>query len=165
MSVTTVWVTPAAFDVTLAPHIEEIPMRRSPLEVTGAFVAAINAMDLPALRFLMTEDHVFTDARGVEYAGADKMIDSWQKFFYSYPKYWISIDSNFSAGSRVALFGTAGGKWRVRGTVVPGSWRATAAWLAEVDRDKVRRWSVFCDTAWVTPPVQPEYPMPSIVEV
>jgi len=140
-------------------------MRRSPLEVTGAFVAAINAMDLRALRFLMTDDHVFTDARGVDYTGADKMIDSWQQFFYSYPKYWISIDSNFASGNRVALFGSAGGKWRVRGTVVPGSWHVTAAWLAEVDRDKIRRWSIYCDTSWVAPPMQPEYPAPAIVEV
>ncbi|HTV15556.1 MAG TPA: nuclear transport factor 2 family protein [Acidobacteriaceae bacterium] len=140
-------------------------MPRSPLEVTGAFVAAINAMDLPALRFLMTNDHVFTDARGTVYAGADKMIDGWQQFFYAYPKYWISIDSNFQSGSRVALFGTVGGKWRVNGTVVPGSWQANAAFLAEVDRDRIRRWSIFCDTSWVSPPVQPEYPVPSIVEV
>jgi ketosteroid isomerase-like protein len=140
-------------------------MPRSPLEVTGAFVAAINAQDLTALRFLMTADHIFTDARGVDYAGVAKMIDSWQQFFYAYPKYWISIDTNLSSGNRVALFGTAGGKWRVRGTVVPGSWQVTAAWLAEVQKDKVRSWRVFCDTSWVTAPVQPEYPVPAIVEV
>jgi ketosteroid isomerase-like protein len=140
-------------------------MRRSPLEVTGAFIAAINATDLTALRLLMTDDHVFTDARGTEYTGAGKMIDSWQNFFYAYPRYWISIDTNFLSGNRVALFGTAGGKWRVAGTVVPGSWQVNAAWLAEVERDRVRRWSIFCDTTWVTPPLQPEYPPPAIMEV
>jgi ketosteroid isomerase-like protein len=140
-------------------------MPRSPFEVTGAFVAAINAMDLRALRYLMTEDHVFSDSRGVEYIGAERMLDGWQKFFYSYPKYWISIDSNFATGNQIALFGTAGGKWRVRGTVVPGSWQVKAAFLAEVERERIRRWSIFCDSSWVTPPVQPEYPAPAIVEV
>jgi ketosteroid isomerase-like protein len=140
-------------------------MPRSPLEVTGAFVAAINAMDLTALRFLMTDDHRFTDARGVEYSGAAKMIDCWQQFFQAYPRYWISVDSNFASGNRVALFGTVGGKWRVAGTVVPGSWQVNAAFLAEVEREKVRRWSIFCDTSWVTPPLQPEYLPPAIVEV
>jgi ketosteroid isomerase-like protein len=139
-------------------------MPRTPLEITGAFVAAINAMDFTALRFLMTEDHVFTDARGVNYFGVDRMMDSWQKFFYAYPKYWISVDSSFIKGYRVALFGHAGGKWRVGGTIVPGSWQVTAAFLAEVDKDRVSRWSVFCDTSWITPPVQPEYPPPVIVE-
>jgi ketosteroid isomerase-like protein len=140
-------------------------MPRSPFEVTGAFVAAINAMDLRALRSLMTDDHVFTDARGTVYAGADKMIDGWQNFFHAYPKYWISIDTNFLSGNRVALFGTAGGKWRVAGTIVPGSWQVNAAFLAEVVREKVRRWNIYCDTSWVSPPVQPEYPTPAIVEI
>lgn len=139
-------------------------MARSPLEVTGAFIAAINAMDLSALRSLMTEDHVFTDARGVDYAGAEKMMENWQQFYYAYPKYWISINSNFASGNRVALFGSAGGKWRVDGTVIPGSWMVKAAFLAEVERDKVRRWSIFCDTVWATPPAQPELPPLAILE-
>jgi hypothetical protein len=139
-------------------------MARSPLEITGAFIAAINAMDLSALRSLMTVDHVYTDARGVEYVGSAKMMENWQQFYYAYPKYWISIDSNFANGNRVALFGTAGGKWRVDGTVIPGSWQVKTAFLAEVDRDKVRRWSIFCDTAWATPPGQPEFPPLAILE-
>jgi ketosteroid isomerase-like protein len=140
-------------------------MPRTPIEVIASFVSAINAMDLTALRSLMTDDHVFTDARGTSYFGADKMMENWQKFFYAYPKYWISVDHSLAKGFRVALFGNAGGKWRVRGTVVPGSWQVTAAFLGEVNKDKVSRWSIFCDTSWVSPPVQPEYPAPAIVEV
>lgn len=140
-------------------------MPRTPVEVIASFVSAINAMDLISLRALMTDDHVFTDARGASYFGADKMIENWQKFFYAYPKYWISIDCSLMKGYRVALFGSAGGKWRVKGTVVPGSWEVNSAFLAEVDKDKVKRWSVFSDTTWVTPPVQPEYAPPAIIEV
>jgi ketosteroid isomerase-like protein len=140
-------------------------MPRSPIEVAAAFVSAINAMDLNALRILMTEDHVFTDARGASYSGADSMLENWQKFFFAYPKYWISVDHSLVKGYRVALFGNAGGRWRVKGTVVPGSWQVNAAFLAEVNKDKVSRWSVFCDTDWVTAPVQPEYPAPTIIEV
>ena len=127
-------------------------MARLPLEVVGSFISAINGRDLSALRSLMTEDHVFIDARGTRYSGAQTMIDNWQNFFYAYPQYWISIDSNFADGKRVALFGTAGGKWRVDGHVIPGSWEVTAAWVAEVENGKVRRWSVTCDTGWATPP-------------
>jgi limonene-1,2-epoxide hydrolase len=140
-------------------------MPRTPVEIAGTFVAAINAMDLNAIRSLMTEDHVFTDARGTRYFGAERMIENWQKFFYAYPKYWISVDSSLVKGYRVALFGTAGGKWRVDGTIVPGCWQVTAAFLAEVNRDKVSSWSIFCDTDWITPPLQPEYPPLAIMEV
>jgi ketosteroid isomerase-like protein len=139
-------------------------MPRTPIEIIGAFVSAINAMDLDALRALMTDDHVFTDARGTSYSGAERMMDNWKKFFHAYPRYWISVDSSLVKGYRVALFGNAGGKWRVSGTVVPGSWQVSAAFLAEVNKDKVSRWSIFCDTSWVTPPLQPEYPPPAIVE-
>ena len=63
-------------------------MPASPAEVASAFVAAINAADLTALRALMTDDHTFTDARGMTFSGADKMIAGWQYFFRAYPDYW-----------------------------------------------------------------------------
>src|SRR5690348_4277871 len=100
-------------------HARKFGMARLPLEVVGSFISAINGRDLSALRSLMTEDHVFIDARGTRFSGAQTMIDNWRNFFYAYPQYWISIDSNFGDGNRVALFGTAGGKWRVDGNVIP----------------------------------------------
>ena len=127
-------------------------MTRQPLEVTGAFISAINARDLTALRSLMSDDHVFTGARGTRFFGAERMIDNWQLFFSAYPQYWIHVDASFAAGNRVAVFGNAGGKWRVDGQVLPGSWQVSAAWLAEIEAGKVRRWSIYCDTEWVSPP-------------
>ncbi|HKR28529.1 MAG TPA: nuclear transport factor 2 family protein [Acidobacteriaceae bacterium] len=134
-------------------------MSRSALETVGSFISAINGQDLLTLRTLMSAEHVFVDARGTRYCGADVMLENWKQFFYAYPQYWISIDSNFADGNRVALFGTVGGKWRVDGIVLPGSWRVTAAWLAEVEYGKIRRWSVFCDTTCATPP---QLPMESV---
>jgi ketosteroid isomerase-like protein len=129
-------------------------MSRSAQETVGSFISAINGQDFLTLRTLMSADHVFVDARGTRYCGAEVMLENWKQFFYAYPQYWISIDSNFADGNRVALFGTAGGKWRVDGTVIPGSWSVTAAWVADVENGKIRRWSVFCDTGWTTPPQQ-----------
>jgi len=128
-------------------------MARSPLEITGAFISAINARDLTALRSLMTDDHIYTDARGTKFMGADSMIENWICFFNAYPQYWIHIDSSFTNGDRVALFGEAGGKWRIDGRIQPGSWKVSASWLAEVERGKVRRWSIFCETEWTAPPM------------
>jgi limonene-1,2-epoxide hydrolase len=129
-------------------------MSLSALEVVGSFISAINSKDLLTLRSLMTADHVFVDGRGTRFCGAEVMVENWKQFFYAYPQYWISIDSNFADGNRVALFGTAGGKWRVDGTVIPRSWKVTSAWLAEVEYGKIRRWSVFCDSTCATPPLQ-----------
>jgi hypothetical protein len=52
----------------------------------------------------------------------------------------------------VALFGEAGGGWRVNEVVHPKRWTVLAAWLAEIEEEKINRWSVFCDTAWANPP-------------
>ncbi|HEX4007994.1 MAG TPA: nuclear transport factor 2 family protein [Acidobacteriaceae bacterium] len=133
-------------------------MPNSPVETAGAFVAAINAGDLAALRALMTDDHAFTDARGNNFSGIEEMIFGWQYFFSAYPAHWIHVDRSFTDGTRVALFGEAGGKWRVGERVLDTSWTVAAAWLAEVESGKIRSWSIFCDTAWADPPQQEETP-------
>jgi len=127
-------------------------MPDSPMDVAGSFVRAINQEDLNALRSVMTDDHTFTDAHGKTFSGAEKMIAGWRHFFDAYPGYWIRIGAAFVDGCRVALFGEAGGKWKVEDRVLPQSWSVTAAWLAEVEDGKVRKWSVYCDTGWATPP-------------
>jgi len=125
----------------------------TPSETTAlAFVAAINAPDLNALRTLMTDDHTFSDARGNRFSGAEKMIAGWQHFLHAYPNYRIDVQHTFQSASHVALFGQASGKWRVDHHILPQSWTVSAAWLAEIADDKVRTWTVFCDTSWATPP-------------
>lgn len=127
-------------------------MPESSAVAADAFVAAINAADLSALRALMTEDHAFTDALGNGFSGADAMITGWRYFFRAYPGYWIRIHHTFVDGDRVALFGEAGGKWRVEERILPTTWKVAAAWLAEVQAGKIRSWTVFCDTAWAKQP-------------
>jgi len=117
-----------------------------------AFVAAINAADLNALRTLMSDDHTFTDARGNRFSGAATMLSGWQHFLHTYPYYQITIQQTFRTDSLVALFGHASGKWRVDDRILPQSWTVSAAWLAEVTANQVRSWTVFCDTTWATPP-------------
>ena len=127
-------------------------MPGSPLEVVGSFISAINCLDMKALRSLMTEDHIFTDSRGAKFFGAEQMFENWKCFLDAHPQYWISISDHLVEGNRVALFGEMGGRWRVDGQTLPGSWEAPAAWLGEVDGGRVRRWSIFCDSEWSRPP-------------
>lgn len=127
-------------------------MPESALDVVGAFVKAINQGNLEAMRAVMTEDHTFTDAQGTSVSGAEKVISGWWYFFEAYPKYWIRVDAAFADGAQVALFGEGGGQWRVEGQVGAESWSVPAAWLAEVDGGKVKKWNVYCDTSWAKPP-------------
>jgi ketosteroid isomerase-like protein len=123
-----------------------------PLETALAFVAAINNADPAALRALMTDDHTFTDALAHSFSGAETMHTGWQHFFHAYPNYRITLTQTFADGNKVALFGKAEGGWRVDDKILPQKWSVPAAWLAEIHDQKVRHWSVFCDTAWATPP-------------
>jgi ketosteroid isomerase-like protein len=127
-------------------------MPDSPLDAAGAFVKAINKEDVAAMRAAMTDDHIFTDALGKSFSGAEKLIEGWTHFFEAYPGYWIRVDAAFADGSEVALFGEAGGKYKVEDQVLPQSWSVRAAWLAEVEDGKVKKWSIYCDTGWVKPP-------------
>jgi ketosteroid isomerase-like protein len=122
----------------------------TPLDTAHAFLAAINAADTTAMRALMTDDHTFT--LGHSFSGAETMLSGWQHFFHVYPGYRITIDRTFADADRVALFGKAEGGWRVNDVVIPQRRSVPAAWRAEVHSGKVRRWTVFCDTAWATPP-------------
>jgi len=124
----------------------------TPLETALAFVAAINTADPAALRALMTDDHTFTDALSQSFSGAEAMHTGWQHFFHAYPNYRITLTQTFADGNKVALFGKAEGGWRVDDKILPQKWSVPAAWLAEIHSSKVRRWTVFCDTGWATPP-------------
>lgn len=125
---------------------------KTPEDVVRSFVLAINAEDTNALHALMTGDHTFTDARGNSFSGADKMRLGWQHFFHVYPAYQIEIEHSFAEGDRVALFGKASGGWRINDVVLPQRWTVSAAWLAGVEKEKIKHWAVFCDTNWVSPP-------------
>ncbi len=127
-------------------------MPKTATEVVQAFVAAINAADPAHLRTLMTADHTFSDALGNSFTGAAKMQLGWQHFFHAYPGYQIIVNRTFAEGNVVALFGEASGGWRIDDAVLPDRWTVSAAWLAEVDKDQVKHWTVFCDTTWVHPP-------------
>ena len=127
-------------------------MPDSSLGVAQAFVQAINRADLAAMRGLMTEDHTFTDALGRSFCGADTMVTGWRYFFEAFPEYWIRVDTALPDGPRVALFGEAGGGWKVDGRALTSRWRVGAAWLAEITDGRVKSWSVYCGTGWAKPP-------------
>ena len=135
-------------------------MPDSPLDVVSAFVAAINEEDLGAMRAAMTDDHTFTDALGRSFTGAEEMIAGWRQFFDAYPGYTIDFEVAFADEFRVALFGKASGMWKVEDPLRRETWTVPAAWLAEIENGKVKKWTVYCDTGWVKPRVEAAAPEP-----
>lgn len=127
-------------------------MDAAPIDVVRTFVDAINRGDLFALRAVMTDDHIFTDALGQSFTGAEVMVAGWKHFLHAYPGYWIRVDHTLAERERVALFGEAGGRWL--GGVSEKQWKVAAAWMAEVEGGKVKRWQVFCDTGWAKAPTE-----------
>jgi hypothetical protein len=81
------------------------------------------------------------------------MLAGWKQFFHAYPNYEITIERHFATRDEAALFGEATGKWRVNDEVLPQSWKVLAAWAAEIKGGKIKRWRVYCDTSWISPPV------------
>ncbi len=122
-------------------------MPKSALVIAQAFIAAINAEDVAALRDLMTGDHTFVDALGNSFTGAETMVAGWRQFFHAFPAYRITITHALCEG-RAALFGEAQGRRRVNGRVADDSWCTPAAWLATVRTGKIAEWRVFCDAGW-----------------
>ncbi len=70
------------------------------------------------MRALVTDDHTLTDALGNRTSGAGTMLDSWTRLFDAIPGYGMRADFELADGSRVVLFGEAGGKWRVNSRVL-----------------------------------------------
>jgi SnoaL-like domain len=133
-------------------------MSDSSLDTARAYVQAINARNMAAIRALLTPNHTFTDALGARLIGDRTMLMGWQHFFDLFPEYWIRVDTALADGAHVALFGEAGGRWKVEDRVLPRTWKVRAAWLAEVEGGKVKAWSVYCDTGWARPPAEESAP-------
>jgi ketosteroid isomerase-like protein len=85
-------------------------------DIALEFVGRINRHDVAGLAALMTEDHRFVDGLGQEVRGREQMEKGWLGYFAWFPDYAIKVDDTLSGGNVVALFGTAQGTYRRRGT-------------------------------------------------
>lgn len=110
------------------------------------FLDHINQHDIDKLAKSVTDNHVFIDSLGQSISGRDKMRTGWRGYFAFCPDYWVSHDNIFPSGNLVAVFGAAGGTIAVDGKLPPeNKWRASAAWLAIVERGLVKQLQVYAD--------------------
>jgi ketosteroid isomerase-like protein len=138
--------------------------KSQPLEIAMDFIKRINAGDISALCELMTEGHVFQDALGKRFIGRETMRQGWTMYFKLVADYQVHADEFFQTDVRVAIFGTASGRYvgphgpgTKAGNGAPvqpsadsaigpnGFWEVPAAWRAVVQDGKIAEWRVYAD--------------------
>jgi ketosteroid isomerase-like protein len=118
----------------------------SPLDLALAFVARINAHDVPGLAALMSTDHRFVDSLGAVVTGRDKMAKAWSAYFRMVPDYHIVVDRSFADEEQVVLLGSARGTYTRDGSLNPSNeWQTPAAWRALVLNNLIVEWQVYAD--------------------
>jgi ketosteroid isomerase-like protein len=115
-------------------------------ELFLAFVAAINAHDVPKIGEMMTADHVFVDSLGNTVTGGRAMQNGWNGYFALFPDYRIDVDHVSVSGNDVLASGWASGTLHQDGKPVSdGYWRIPAAWRAKIRDGKLSGWQVYAD--------------------
>lgn len=116
-----------------------------PLEVAMDFIKRINSGDVNALCELMTEGHVFQDALGKRMIGRETMRQGWTMYFKLVADYQVHAEEFFQTDGRLAIFGTASGRYTGGGAANNSFWEVPAAWLAVVKNGLVAEWRVYAD--------------------
>jgi ketosteroid isomerase-like protein len=139
-----------------------------PLEVAMDFIKRINAGDINALCELMTENHIFQDALGKRFMGRETMRQGWTQYLKMVANYKVRAEEFFQTDERIAIFGTASGRYvspqgpstkvgndapahhaasHVAESVLGpnGFWEVPAAWRAVVQDGKIAEWRVYAD--------------------
>jgi hypothetical protein len=135
-----------------------------PLEVAMDFIKRINSGDVNSLCELMTEGHIFQDALGKRFMGRETMRQGWTQYFKMVADYQVHAEEFFQTDVRVAIFGTASGRYvgphgpgtkagngapvqpAAEASVGPnGFWEVPAAWRAVVQDGKIAEWRVYAD--------------------
>lgn len=135
-----------------------------PLGVAMEFIKRVNAGDINALCELMTERHIFQDALGKRFIGRETMRQGWANYLKMVSDYQVHADEFFQTDERVAIFGTASGRYvgphgpgtkagngapvhpAAESAIGPnGFWEVPAAWRAVAHDGKIAEWRVYAD--------------------
>lgn len=132
------------------PFAKDLPSM-SALKVAMSFLEAINHRRLDRIAELMTEDHAFIQADGVEVKGRDRMLEAWAAYFEMIPDYRIDVGETFSRENTVVILGRASGTFADEGAVDPRNhWSVPAAWRVVVEAGRVSLWQLYVDSEPMT---------------
>jgi ketosteroid isomerase-like protein len=116
-----------------------------PLEVAMDFIKRINAGNVNALCELMTEGHIFQDALGKRFIGRETMREGWTQYFKMVGDYQVHAEEFFQTVDRLAIFGSASGRYAGGGGTNNNFWEVPAAWRAVVKDGLMAEWRVYAD--------------------
>jgi len=116
-----------------------------PLEVAMDFIKRINAGNVNALCDLMTEGHIFQDALGKLFIGRETMRQGWTLYFKMVGDYQVHAEEFFQTVDRLAIFGSASGRYAGGGAASNNFWEVPAAWRAVVKDGLMAEWRVYAD--------------------
>lgn len=126
-------------------------------EIFNAFVNCINLKDLDGMHSLMAHDHIFIDAHGNKFQGAEMMKESWAEYFAWFPDYFIEVENIMDTGATVSGFGYASATFN--GGSPAGDennsnkndkfFRLPSAFRAQIQDGKLSQWQVYSDTKTV----------------
>jgi ketosteroid isomerase-like protein len=116
-----------------------------PLEVAMDFIKRVNSGDVHALCELMTEGHIFQDALGKRFIGRETIRQGWAMYFKLVADYQVHAEEFFQTGDRLAIFGTASGRYVGAGAAKENFWEVPASWLAVVQGGLLAEWRVYAD--------------------
>jgi len=120
--------------------------RQQPLDVAMEFIKRVNSGDVNALCELMTPGHIFQDALGKRFIGRETMREGWTAYFKTVADYQIHAEEFFQTDERMAIFGTASGRYAGGSDTSNGKfWEVPAAWRAVVRDGLVAEWRVYAD--------------------
>jgi ketosteroid isomerase-like protein len=109
------------------------------------FIKRINSGDVNAICERMTEGHIFQDALGKRFMGRETMRQGWAMYFQLVADYQIHAVEFFTTGDRLAIFGTASGRYAGGSAAPDNFWEIPAAWRAVVQGAQVAEWHVYAD--------------------
>jgi ketosteroid isomerase-like protein len=110
------------------------------------FVKAINDHDVDEIINLMSEDHIFIDAKDNKSVGKKGMKEGWEGYYELFPDYQIEISDITENVSTIGLFGYISATYKNQTNKLNSNfWRIPASWKAIVENNKIKHWQVYCD--------------------
>ena len=121
-------------------------MKTTAADTALAFIDCINMHELHRIVALVTEDHLFIDARGNQARGRRQLERSWRAYFEWFPDYSIAVDQAFANGNIAVVTGSAMGTCAIRGRMNPETrWKVPSAWQGVMRNGRIAEWRVYAD--------------------
>lgn len=121
-------------------------MTHSAQETALAFVAAINAHDVPHILTLAGPRHRFIDSLGNVLSDPRGLEEGWKEYFRMVPDYHLAVLQILTDGDTVVFLVTASGTYSADGRMDrKNQWQTPSALRARVESGHVAEWQVYAD--------------------